>query len=240
VAHGLSPRKGYFLKGLLQEEINQMLGKNCFRKITTSLTAAAVLCVYSMVGLAATKDLTGEITVTGQVSVNGQSAVSNSTIISGSTIVTGADSSAVISLGKIGRIEVLADSNIVLNFSDSGIVGILGSGKARVSDSAGISTTITTKDATVIADAAQANNFVVEVECSHTHVDTTSGLVTMREGSSDKQVAAGTTATAGNLSQTGCKPCLRPDSAPPVHGCRMAVAHSCGGWCCWRSDPPWW
>ena len=193
-----------------------MLGKNCFRKITTSLTAAAVLCVYSMVGLAATKDLTGEITVTGQVSVNGQSAVSNSTIISGSTIVTGPDSSAVVSLGKVGRIEVLADSNIVLNFSDSSIVGILSSGKARVSDSASVATTITTKDATVIADAAQANNFVVEVECSHTHVDTTAGLVVMREGSSDKQVAAGTTATAGNLSQTGCKPCLRPDSAPPV------------------------
>ena len=61
-----------------------MLGKNCFRKITTSLTAAALLCVYSMSGLAATKDLTGEITVTGQVSVNGQNAVLNSTIISGS------------------------------------------------------------------------------------------------------------------------------------------------------------
>lgn len=193
-----------------------MLGKNCFRKITTSLTAAAVLCVYSMVGLAATKDLTGEITVTGQVSVNGQSAVSNSTIVSGSTIVTGADSSAVISLGKTGRIEVLADSNIVLNFSDSSIVGILSSGKTRVSNAAGVATTITTKDATVIADAGQADNFTVEVECSHTHVDTTSGLVTMREGTSDKQVAAGTSATAGNLSQTGCKPCLRPDSAPPV------------------------
>ena len=193
-----------------------MLGKNCFRKITTSLTAAAVLCVYSMVGLAATKDLTGEITVTGQVSVNGQTAVSNSTIVSGSTIVTGADSSAVISLGKTGRIEVMADSNFVLNFSDSGIVGILDSGKARISDASGVATTITTKDTTVIADSAQANNFVVEVECSHTHVDTTAGLVTMREGSSDKQVAAGTSATAGNLSQTGCKPCLRPNSAPPV------------------------
>jgi len=193
-----------------------MLGKNCFRKITTSLTAAAVLCVYSMVGLAATKDLTGEITVTGQVSVNGQSAVSNSTIISGSTVVTGSDSSAIISLGKVGRIEVMADSNIVLNFSDSSIVGILNSGKARVSDSSGVATTITTKDTTVIADAAQANNFLVEVECSHTHVDTASGLVTMREGASDKQVAAGTTATAGNLSQTGCQPCLRPNSAPPV------------------------
>lgn len=193
-----------------------MLGKNCFRKITTLFTAAAVFCVYSMVGLAATKDLTGEITVTGQVSVNGQTAISNSTIISGSTIVTGPDSSAVISLGKTGRIEVLADSNIVLNFSDTSIVGILSSGKARVANAAGVATTITTKDATVIADTTQADNFTVEVECSHTHVDTTSGVVTMREGSSDKQVAAGTSATAGNLSQTGCKPCLRPDSAPPV------------------------
>ncbi|MEO6335084.1 MAG: hypothetical protein ABIO91_08885, partial [Pyrinomonadaceae bacterium] len=81
---------------------------------------------------------------------------------------------------------------------------------------AGVAATITTKDATVIADAGQADNFVVEVECSHTHVDTTSGLVIMREGASDKQIAAGTSATAGNLSQTGCKPCLRPDSAPPV------------------------
>jgi len=169
-----------------------------------------------MVGLAATKDLTGEITVTGQVSVNGQTTVSNSTIISGSTIVTGSDSSAIISLGKTGRIEVLADSSIVLNFSDSSIVGILSSGKTRVANAAGVATTITTKDATVIADAGQADNFTVEVECSHTHVDTTSGLVTMREGSSDKQIAAGTSATAGNLSQTGCKPCLRPDSAPRV------------------------
>ena len=193
-----------------------MLGKNCFQKITTSITAVAVLCVYSMVGLAASKDLSGEITVTGQVTVNGQSAVSNTTIVSGSTIVTGPDSSAVISLGKTGRIEVLADSNLVLNFSDSSIVGILDSGKARVANAAGVSTTITTKDTTVIADVAQADNFTVEVECSHTHVDTTSGLVTMREGSSDKQVAAGTNATAGNLAQTGCKPCLRPNSAPPV------------------------
>ena len=193
-----------------------MLGKNCFQKITTSLTAVAVLCAYSMVGLAASKDLTGEITVTGQVSVNGQSAVSNTTIVSGSTIVTGPDSSAVISLGKTGRIEVLADSNIVINFSDSSLVGILSSGKARVANAAGVATTITTKDATVIADAAQANNFTVEVECSHTHVDTTAGLVTMREGTSDKQIAAGTNATAGNLAQTGCKPCLRPNSAPPV------------------------
>jgi hypothetical protein len=193
-----------------------MLGKNSIRKFITSFTAVAVFCVYSTVALAAAPDLAGEISVTGNVTVNGQNVVSNSTIMSGSTIVTGADSTATISLGKTGRVEVLADSNLTLNFSDNSIVGVLSSGKARVSNAAGVAATMTTKDATVIADAGQADNFLVEVECSHTHVDTTGGMVTMREGSNDQQVAAGSSATAGNLSQTGCKPCLRPNSAPPV------------------------
>ena len=84
-----------------------------------------------------------------------------------------------------------------------------------MSNASGVATTVTTKDATVIADAGQANNFMVEVECSHTHVDTTTGSVTMREGTNDKQVVAGTNATAGNLTQTGCPPCFR-HSAPNV------------------------
>src|SRR5688572_4017743 len=192
-----------------------MLGKNILRKSVCSLAAIAVLCVYSSWAIALPNTLTGEITVTGQVTVNGQTAVSNSTIVSGSTIVTGANSSAVISLGKTGRVEVLADSNLVLNFSATGIVGVLTSGKARVSNAPGVAATITTKDATVIADAGQADTFLVEVECSHTHVDTATGIVTMREGPSDRQVAAGTSATAGNLSQTGCQPCFRP-AAPPT------------------------
>jgi hypothetical protein len=193
-----------------------MLGKNSFRKFTTLTTLAAVWCVYSMVAYAIPKDLAGEITVTGQVSVNGQAAVSSSTILSGSTIVTGSDSSAVISLGKTGRIEVLANSSLTLSFTDNSIIGTLSEGKYRISSAAGVAATMATKAATVMADAGQANNFVVEVECSHIHVDTTSGMVTMREGSDDKQVSAGSTATAGNLTQTGCKPCLRPGSAPAV------------------------
>lgn len=193
-----------------------MVGKNGIRRSITALTAVAVWCVYSMVALAATPDIKGEITVTGQVTVNGSPAVSNSTVVSGSTIVTASNSTAVISLGKIGRIELASDSNITLKYTDNNMVGILSSGKARVSNGIGVATTITTKDAAIIADAGQANSFLVEIECSHTHVDTTSGLVTMRSGNSDKQIAAGTSDEAGNLSQTGCQPCLRPNSAPPV------------------------
>ncbi len=192
-----------------------MLGKNSFRKFVTIITVAAVWCLYSMVAFAMPNDTTGEITVTGQVTVNGQTAVSNSTIMSGATIVSGADSSAVISLGKTGRIEILANSNLTLRFADNSIVGILSSGKAHVSNSTGVATTVTTKDTTVIADTGQADNFIVEVECSHTHVDTNTGSVTMREGTNDKQVVAGTSATAGNLTQTGCPPCYR-QSAPNV------------------------
>lgn len=187
-----------------------MLGKNRIKRYIALLTVVAVWSVTSMVALAAPNDVSGDITVTGQVTVNGQNAVSNSTIVSGSVITTGANSSAVISLGKIGKIEVLADSNFTLRFTETSITGILSQGKARVSNAAGISTSIATNDATVIADAGQGNSFGLEVECSHTHVDTVSGLVTMRTGNMDKQVAAGTSATAGNLSQTGCKPCVRP------------------------------
>ena len=187
-----------------------MFGKNTFRKFVTLITVGAVWTVYSMVAVALPVDQTGEITVTGQVTVNGQPAVSSSTVLSGAVIAAGANSSAVVSLGKLGRVEVLADSNATLIFSGNSIVVNLSQGQTRVSSSAGTAATVTTKDATVVADSSQADNFLVEVECSHTHVDTTSGLVTMKSGSTDKQVAAGTSATAGSLSQKGCVPCLRP------------------------------
>jgi len=192
-----------------------MLGKNIIRKSVTSATLVAVWCVYSMVAFALPKDFAGEITVSGQVTVNGQPAVSNSTILSGAVVTTGGNSTATVSLGKTGRLEILADSNVNLTFSENSIIAILNDGKMRVSDAAGVASTVTTKNATFIADAGQANNFLVEVECSHTHIDTTTGVVIMREGATDKQVAAGTTAVAGNLVQTGCKPCLRPNSTPP-------------------------
>lgn len=191
-----------------------MFGKNMLRKSVTLMTLAAVWCVYSMVAFAMPVDSTAEIAVTGQVTINGQTAVSNTTVLSGSVISTGPNSSAIVSLGKLGRVEISSDSSMTLNFGANNIIAIVDSGKVRVSASAGVATTATTKHATFIADSSQANNFALEVECSHTHVDTTSGAVTMREGSNDKQVAAGSSASAGNMAQTGCKPCLRPGSTP--------------------------
>jgi len=199
-----------------------MLGINIIRKSITLLTAIAVWSAFSMAVIAAPSDVMGEITVTGQVTVNGQSVVSNATLTSGSVVTTGTAASAVINLGKNGRVEVLSDSSLTLNFASNSIVGMLASGKIRVSNAAGIATTITTKNSTIIADSGQANTFGIDVgcgdeeRCTQTYVETTTGLVTLRNGSNDKQVAAGTDATYGNPSQTGCKPCLRPGTAAPV------------------------
>ncbi len=197
-----------------------MLGKNWIHKSFTFLTAVALLSVYSTISLAVVKDVKGEITVTGQVTVNGQTAVSNSTVVSGSTITTGTNSSAIINLSKNGRVELLPETSLTLKYSENSIVAMLSSGKVKISNTSGVSATVTTKSATVVADTGQANFFAVDVgcgdstKCAQTFVETTSGLVTLRSGSTTKQVAAGTDATAG-LSQTGCKPCYRPGSAPP-------------------------
>lgn len=191
-----------------------MLGKNILRKSVTAMTLAAVWCVYSMVAFALPVDVTGEITVTGQVTVNGAAAVSGSTVFTNSTITTGQGSSAVVSLGKLGRVEIQPETTVKLNFTDGSIVAILDEGKVRVSNSSGVASTVTTKHATYLGDSGQANTYLVEAECAHSHIDTSAGMVTMRSGTSDKQVAAGTTAMAGNLSQTGCRPCMRPGSAP--------------------------
>jgi hypothetical protein len=199
-----------------------MLGKQLVHKSTSLFLATAILCVYSMVALAAPQQSSAEITVTGSVMVNGQPAVSNSTIVSGSTIVTGASSSAIISLGKNGRIEILDDSSLTLRFTENSISGSLSSGRVRVSNAAGVGTTFTTVNATVIADSSQANSFSVDAgcgdtaQCAQTFVETVSGLVTLRSGSTDKQVAAGTDASVGNPSQQGCPPCFRPNPNPGV------------------------
>jgi len=197
-----------------------MLGKNIVRRFVTLTTLAAVYCTYSMVALAAPVDTTGELTVSGQVTVNGANAVSGATVFTDSTITTACDSTAVVSLGKLGRIEVQEGTTVNLKFSNGSVIASLDQGKVRLSTPSGTAPTVTTKTATYVGDASQANSFLVLADCAYSKVDTATGLVTLREGSSDKQVAAGSSATAGNMSQTGCAPCMRPGSnpAPNFHG----------------------
>ena len=187
-----------------------MFNQNLVRKCLSIGLAVAVWSVSSMVALAAVSAKnSGELMATGQVTVNGQAVSGSTTIVSGSTINTGENSSAVVSLGKLGRLEISATASLSVNFTETGINIALDSGRVKVSAPQGVLARVTTKDGTANADSSQANTFAVTVECSFTNVETQTGSVALTSGSGTKQVAAGTEASLG-IQQTGCKPCLRP------------------------------
>ncbi len=190
--------------------------RKVLQRVIASMVIASIWSFYSSMLIFAAQTDGGIITITGNVRVNGQPIISDATIVSGSRIETASNSTAVVTINKVGKVELAPETSLTLRFSGSSMIGIVDSGKVTVFNNAGIATTFTTKDATVIADAGQANNFVIEVECSHTHVDTIIGLVTMRTGNTDKQVAAGTDAVAGDMQQPNCKPCLRPGVVIPT------------------------
>jgi 2-keto-4-pentenoate hydratase len=57
----------------------------------------------------------GELTVTGKVRVNGQPAATGDIVSSGSTVETAKGSSAVVNLGKLGRVEALPETRMTDN-----------------------------------------------------------------------------------------------------------------------------
>jgi len=179
-----------------------MISRTWSRKSIAFCLAITILSVYSMVVLATPGQTgqtgpSGELSVSGQVTVNGQNAISGATVLSDSTVTTAKGSSAVVSLGKLGRVELMPESSLKLNFTETGLTGTLSAGRVRVSSSASTSAVISTTDGSAIADNSQANVFTVDVECGNTVVATQTGKVELRAGSTTKQVAAGQDATAG-------------------------------------------
>ncbi len=175
-----------------------MTSKTWSRKFIAVLVAVAVLSVYSMVVLAAPgAKASAELSVSGQVTVNGQKVISGGTLFTDSTISTADQSTASVSIGKLGRVELAPNSNLRISFTDSSINAMLETGSANVSTLAGITVNLTTKDGTVVVDGSKATTFSVNASRGRTSMSTLAGIAQFRSGSTTKQVAAGESATAG-------------------------------------------
>ena len=176
-----------------------MINRSWSRKSIAFCVAVAVLSVYSMVALAkpGQKAASGELSVSGQVTVNGQSAISGATVFSDSVIATAAGSSATISLGKLGRVELFPNSTLKLSFTENNISGSLDAGRVQVATLAGTSAIVTAKDGAAVADPSQPATFMVDVECGNMIVASQAGLVELRAAGKSKAVAAGTSESAG-------------------------------------------
>ena len=98
------------------------------------LFGSSCLSVYSMVALASpgAKAASGQLSVAGQVTVDGQRVISGGTIFSDSIVTTAEKSSAIVSISKVGRVELALYPNLKLTFTKNSIMGLLESGSARV------------------------------------------------------------------------------------------------------------
>lgn len=174
-----------------------MISKSLSRKTLAAFVSVAVLSVYSMVALAGAKVASGELSVSGQVTVNGQKVISGGTLFSGSTVVTANNSTAIVSLSKMGRVELSPNSSLILNFTEENVTGMLDKGVAKVSTVAGVSVNIATKDGAVVVDGSEATSFTVSTDRGNTVVATEAGLAELRSGAATQQIAAGENGTAG-------------------------------------------
>ncbi|HYG09434.1 MAG TPA: hypothetical protein VD835_05635, partial [Pyrinomonadaceae bacterium] len=128
-----------------------MISRNWSRMAISLCLTVAILSTFSMVALAApAQSPSGELSVVGEVSVNGTNAISGATVFTDSTVTTAKGSSAVVSLGKLGRVEVLPESSIKLSFTDNSVTGTLDAGRVRLSTSSGTATSIITKDGSAV------------------------------------------------------------------------------------------
>ena len=122
-----------------------MIRQLWIRKTLTSCVFAALFTTTSMVSLANSGRIAAELTVSGKnvngespvVMVNGESAKSGRSIFPSSIIATPDDTSAVISMGKAGQIELGPNSSLNLTFDDKTVNGELNAGRLTVLGSLG-------------------------------------------------------------------------------------------------------
>jgi hypothetical protein len=102
--------------------------------------------------------LSGQLIANGPVTVNGKRAITGTTIFTGSQIMVdcATGNSAIVNLGKLGRIEMVAGSKLTLQFSDGLIGGELQDGKAVISTPEGVKVSVNTPDGVVSSNCAQA------------------------------------------------------------------------------------
>jgi len=139
------------LEGLIFEVFNlmgykrrTMNSKLWIRKALSTCLAVATILTYSMVTLANSEKIAGEILVTGInidgqapfVKVNGETAQSGRSIFSSSTIATPENTRAIISLGKAGKIELAPNTTLALFFGEKGMSGDLTTGRVTVLNAA--------------------------------------------------------------------------------------------------------
>lgn len=164
-------------------------------RFTVFALTVSILTVQTMVVLAVPSSSAGELTVTGQkingekpfVMVNGDKAFTGRAVFAGGTVATTDSTSATISLGKVGRIDLAPSTVLTLSFDDNSITGVLQSGNVNVANSDGVTVKIDTPNDVITNEASGASAFTVTAGAETSKVLAKSGVVRYNHGASVAQ-----------------------------------------------------
>ncbi len=127
----------------------------------------------------------GEIVSASQTTINGFSAVSGMSVFGGNRIKTGSQGAAVVNLGKLGRIECGAETDITLRLSEAGIGGDLRNNRLVVSAPAGVPVTINTPQGVVTTDGRRPAVLTIYASSERTRVIAHVGAATIVSSGKD-------------------------------------------------------
>jgi ribosomal 50S subunit-recycling heat shock protein len=142
--------------------------------------------------------------VSGKIKLNGKNVAPGFAVATGDMVETAKGSSAVVSLGKLGRVEALPATKMKVSFDDVSMSIELQSGGARVSKAEGVTAKVVTKDAEVVAITPLAALFTVDTECGNTVAAAHNASIELRTGADSQLISPGSEHAKGTQ-RRGCK-----------------------------------
>jgi hypothetical protein len=183
------------------------------RRGVALLAAAALLCFPGRAAAAesaAAPAPSGQVTAADGLRVDGSPALAGQTLFPGSTFEADDGSRPALGLDNLARLELSGGASLRLDFSASGVAGLLGAGGARVYAPDGVAASLTTADASVASDAgAGPALFSVLVSEAGTTLSVQAGRVEMSAGGRALTAEAGQTLSAAHGSAPAPAPAPR-------------------------------
>lgn len=112
-----------------------------------------------------------QLSVQGEVTLNGLAAPTGATVFSGGDIKTAKNSTAVLSFGQTGQVELASISDFTLAVEDTTLGGQLRSGRATFIAPAGVTVKVVTVDGPILADGREATMLTVDMTSGKTRVE---------------------------------------------------------------------
>ena len=182
-----------------------------FRKALSVILMVTVGSSYGLITSTAfaqvSPKLVGQLSIRGQVTLNGINAISGATVFAGSQIKTGANGSAIISLGKMGQVDLEPESELTLRLDEGIIGGHLRSGRATISAPAGIAVNLATADGVAVADGKQSSVLTVDMTSGNTRVASIRSEAKVTAGNQVEVIAAGQEVSVGTQTNKKGAPC---------------------------------